>query len=77
MPKTIPVYSYHPDSLEYLGDTVADESPLEAGVFHIPAHATKVAPPAAIEGKSRHFNGSRWEYRDIEIPDPDNETQEG
>jgi len=29
----------------YLGQTEADESPLEPGVFHLPARTTEQAPP--------------------------------
>ena len=39
------VYSYDPETKEYLGTTVADRSPLEKGVFHMPAFTTTVKPP--------------------------------
>lgn len=34
------VYHYHPATFAYLGQSEADESPLEPGVFHAPANAT-------------------------------------
>lgn len=39
------VYHWHPASLHFLGSSEADESPLEPGVFLVPAYATMVAPP--------------------------------
>lgn len=30
----------------YLGETEADESPLEPGVYHLPARTTETPPPA-------------------------------
>jgi len=40
MAKTI--HHYHPETFDYLGDGEADLSPLEKGVWLIPAHATDV-----------------------------------
>ena len=39
------VYSYNPSTKEYIGTTIAFESPLEPGVYHYPAHTTTIAPP--------------------------------
>jgi hypothetical protein len=36
------VYSYHPETFEFLGFESANESPLEPGVYLIPAHATEI-----------------------------------
>lgn len=54
------IYHYHPVSGAYLGSGMADESPLEPGVWLIPAHATKVAPPVFGEGEQAVFDGSAW-----------------
>jgi hypothetical protein len=35
----------------YVGETIAHESPLEPGVFHIPAGCIENPPPAIPEGK--------------------------
>ena len=44
----------------YIGDTIADESPLEPGVFHLPARTTEIAPPAIFDGFWPRWNGSGW-----------------
>ena len=62
------IHHYHPETLEYLGESDADESPLEPGVFLIPAHATEAAPPAEVAGKTRHFEGGVWVLRGIPPP---------
>jgi hypothetical protein len=62
------IHHYHPETLEYLGEGQADESPLEPGVYLIPAHATPIAPPAAVAGKSRHFESGAWVQREIPPP---------
>lgn len=46
------VYHYHPDIHIYLGSSEADESPLEPGVFLIPAHAS-FTPPASDIAESQ------------------------
>lgn len=53
------VYNHHPDTRIYTGASQADESPLEPGVYLIPAHATTVAPPDVPEG---HL--ARWRLDD-------------
>lgn len=46
----------------YQGETEADESPLEPGVYLLPARCTFVAPPAEVpEGRWPRFNGHAWE----------------
>lgn len=59
------IYHYHPNTGEYLGEGIADESPLEKGVFLIPANATGKKPPKHTEGKATVFYGE-WEHIEIE-----------
>lgn len=55
------VYQYDLAGL-YVGPTVADESPLEPGVFHIPARAVELPPPAEVPAdKWPRWNGSAWQ----------------
>ena len=52
---------YHYDaSGAFLGTSEAAESPLEPGVFLIPARATNVAPPSAPDGSYVRFDGQAW-----------------
>lgn len=64
------IYHYHPITGEYLGDGIARESPLEPGVYLIPAHATDIKPPEPIEQKLRVFTQGQWAYKDIPVPEP-------
>ncbi|MDN4021508.1 phage tail protein [Acinetobacter pittii] len=51
----------------FVGETVADESPLEPGVFAIPAGCVETAPPEEWpEDKWPRFNGKGWDL----IPKP-------
>lgn len=59
------IYHYHPQTKEYLGFDEADESPLEPGVFLIPANATKIEPITPSEGFTAVWNDSQW----IEVED--------
>lgn len=63
---------YHLDRItgELVGEGDARESPLEPGVFLIPAHATATEPPAAQEGHARVWDGSAW----TQVPDHRGET---
>lgn len=56
------VYDYHPETGEFTGaEFEAEESPLEPGVFLIPAHATATKPPEAKVGKARVWDGEKWQ----------------
>ena len=54
------IYHFHQVTGELLGSGAADESPLEPGVFLIPANATKVAPPTQVQGFARVFVNGTW-----------------
>lgn len=56
---------YQLDSEGYFVESViADESPLEPGVFMIPAHCIEVEPPPAINYTARRWAG-KWIYEDM------------
>lgn len=59
------IYHYDPETKEYLGVSEADRSPLEPGVWLIPAHATKVKPLDIIDDKMLVFKEDKWVYEDI------------
>ncbi|SDS49245.1 hypothetical protein SAMN05216198_2073 [Halopseudomonas litoralis] len=55
------VYQYDAAGI-YQGQTEADESPLEPGVWLMPARTTAVAPPDDVpEGHRPRWNGVRWD----------------
>jgi hypothetical protein len=69
------IYHYHPETKQFIASGVADQSPLEPGVWLIPAYATNVEPPEAQEGKTIHCLGGEWVYQDVvvevsEVPTP-------
>ena len=57
------VYNYDPATRIFTGASEADESPLEPGVYLIPAHATTIEPPAVADGKVGRYRPDdvRWE----------------
>ena len=64
------VYQYDRAGL-LLGTTEADESPLEPGVWLLPARTTAVAPPEEIpDGQWPRWNGSSWALVPIPAPQP-------
>ena len=50
----------------FVGLTIADESPLEPGVFLIPGGAIDVDIPSVPEGKRTKWNGE-WVFEDIPV----------
>ena len=63
------VYHYNAITKAYTYTSPADLSPLEQGVFLIPANATTVAPPAtAPDGMHAVWTGSVWELQTIPTP---------
>ncbi|RAR53902.1 hypothetical protein C7401_12676 [Paraburkholderia unamae] len=57
----------------YQGPVDADESPLEPGVYHLPARAVEPAPPQSWpENKWPRWNGAGWDL--VTKPDPADEA---
>jgi hypothetical protein len=61
------IYNYNPENGHFVGESFADESPLEPNVFLIPAHATEIAAPKATKGKVVVWNGNDWELQDMPV----------
>ncbi|PIO98575.1 hypothetical protein [Pleomorphomonas carboxyditropha] len=53
------VYQRDADGV-YAGAACAYESPLEPGVFHIPAGCVEIEPPAVVAGKVAVWSGDAW-----------------
>lgn len=56
----------------FVGVTVADESPLEAGVFLMPAGAIDAPVPVIPEGQRAKWNGV-WVFEEIQKSEPEPE----
>lgn len=54
------VYNYDPDTGEYLGPESAYESPMEPGVYLMPAHSTEAEPPEAGEHQAAVYSDGAW-----------------
>lgn len=64
------IYHYHPESGVFLGQGVADESPLEPGVWLIPASATDEPPPEVSDGLEAVMTEVGWQLQAIPEPEP-------
>lgn len=62
-------YNYHPATGEYLGASVADESPREPGVFILPGYATWTPPPEPEDGFIIRFVDGAWGYSPLTDPE--------
>ena len=59
----------------YVGETVADESPLEPGVYLLPARCTLIAPPADVpDDKWPRWTGKAWQLVNRPKPAPANDN---
>lgn len=66
------IFNYHPVTRLYLGDSVADPSPMEPGEFLIPAFAT-ASPVPDIPGNMQAFHvaaDDTWELRLLPEAEP-------
>lgn len=61
-------YNYHQITKEYYGEGIADESPLEPGVFLYPSNSTTIKPLEHVEGKVVVFDEEQscWKYEDVQ-----------
>jgi hypothetical protein len=66
------IYHYNQDGC-YCGQDIADESPLEPGVYLIPALATDQKPPTPGENQLVRFVNREWILEDIPIAEPESE----
>jgi hypothetical protein len=67
------IFHYHPETGVYLGQGKADESPLEPGMWLVPAHATNAKPPAADKGQQAVMANGQWQVQPIPVPAPEPE----
>lgn len=62
------IFNYNPDTLEFISETLADESPLEPGIFLIPAFATnKELPAFNVETQVCKYINNEWVVLDKPI----------
>jgi hypothetical protein len=62
------IYHYVPGSGVYCGQDIADESPLEPGVYLIPALATDIEPPTLASNQIAKFENGAWKIENVPIP---------
>lgn len=55
----------------FAGPVIADESPLEPGVYLIPGGAIDVPPPEVPVGKVALWEGVSWKFEDARAPAPE------
>lgn len=53
-------HNYDPNTFLYVSSCDADESPLEPGVFLLPAHSTATEPPTCEDDFIPMWTGSEW-----------------
>lgn len=66
------VYHWNPDTKVYVGSSEADESPLEPGVYLVPAFATLTVAPQTVANK--HFllwDEATKSWKETPIPEPE------
>ena len=63
------IYHYNSEG-RFTGSTEANESPLEPGIFLIPANATSIEPPTFDSGFMAVFGGEAWNIIDITLEVP-------
>jgi hypothetical protein len=66
-----PIYHYNPISGTFLGSDMARESPLELGVFLVPANATTNEPPRCSASERPVYRDGAWTVEPIPQPLPE------
>ena len=71
------VYNYHSEFGFYTSTSEADESPLEPGIWLIPAYATTIEPPTCREDQIVVFYEDRqeWDVVDKVVEEYKEETE--
>lgn len=64
------IYHYNEITGVLLGADVARESPMEPGIFLVPAHATEIEPPAAPSGELAVFDVATGAWSLVVMPQP-------
>lgn len=70
------IYNYDRETGEFTGESLADESPLEPGVWLFPAHSTDTPPPIPGASQRSFFIGGEWIQKELEDEIEPVETQE-
>ena len=68
------IYHFIADTGIFYAKGIADESPLEPGVFLIPAYATTVAPPVVSDPEIAVFKDGAWSV-EVLPPPPEPEPE--
>lgn len=63
------IYNYDINGI-YTNSSDADESPLEPGIYLIPANATTVEPPITTDNEVAIFDGQSWTKQEIVLNEP-------
>ena len=69
------IFHYDSETGVFGGEGVADESPLEPGVWLIPAHATTETPPVPGTGEQVVWKDTAWAVEPIPVPKPEPEPK--
>ena len=59
----------------YVGDTVADQDPLDSNNWLIPAGCVETAPPTITDSQLAKWNGTEWVVKNIPVAEPDQEPE--
>ncbi|MFQ6744813.1 MAG: hypothetical protein ACLRFN_02430 [Alphaproteobacteria bacterium] len=68
-------YQYDSETKKYIGEIDRQLDPLESQaqgkeIYLMPADSTDIVPPESKDGYDIVFNGTDWEYKEIEKPEP-------